>query len=116
LLKIKGKYLPSSFFNLQTVKFTQDKNLIDIQNIKFNKNNKIQSIDEINLNIFNNNDNPSKLSVKRKKKNYSIAGEIFDGTKLVDEILFSKNDIDGGLIGGASLKSDDFIQILASFK
>ncbi len=30
--------------------------------------------------------------------------------------LFSKNDIDGGLIGGASLKSDDFIQILASFK
>ena len=68
LLKIKGKYLPSSFFNLQTVKFTQDKNLIDIQNIKFNKNNKIQSIDEINLNIFNNNDNPSKLSVKRKKK------------------------------------------------
>ncbi len=92
LLKIKGKYLPSSFFNLQTVKFTQDKNLIDIQNIKFNKNNKIQSIDEINLNIFNNNDNPSKLSVKRKKKNYSIAGEIFDGTKLVDEILFSKND------------------------
>jgi len=91
-LKIKGKYLPSSFFNLQTVKFIQDKNFIDIQNIKFNKNNKIQSIDEINLNILNNNDNPSKLSIKRKKKNYSIVSEIFDGTKLVDEILFSKND------------------------
>ena len=77
---------------MQTVKFTQDKNLIDIQNIKFNKNKKIQSIDEINLNIFNNNNNLSKLNIKRKRKNYSIIGEIFDGTKLVDEILFSKTD------------------------
>tara|TARA_B100000989_G_C19525492_1_gene466611 strand:+ start:24 stop:2225 length:2202 start_codon:yes stop_codon:yes gene_type:complete len=91
-LKIKGKYLPSSFFVLKSVKFAQDKNLIDIKNIKFNKSNKIQSIDEISLSIFNNNDNPSKLNIKRKNNNYSIIGEIFDGTKLVDEILFSKNE------------------------
>lgn len=29
--------------------------------------------------------------------------------------LFSKEDVDGGLIGGASLKSSDFIQIITSF-
>ena len=29
--------------------------------------------------------------------------------------LFSQNDIDGGLIGGASLKADDFISIINSF-
>ena len=29
--------------------------------------------------------------------------------------LFSQTDIDGGLIGGASLKAEDFIQIAASF-
>jgi len=30
--------------------------------------------------------------------------------------LFSEKDIDGGLIGGASLKADDFISIINSFK
>ena len=29
--------------------------------------------------------------------------------------LFSQKDIDGGLIGGASLKADDFIAIAKSF-
>ena len=29
--------------------------------------------------------------------------------------LFSQKDIDGGLIGGASLKSDDFLAIINSF-
>jgi triosephosphate isomerase len=29
--------------------------------------------------------------------------------------LFSKPDIDGGLIGGASLTSDDFVSIINSF-
>jgi len=27
--------------------------------------------------------------------------------------IFSKPDVDGGLIGGASLKADDFLQIIA---
>lgn len=29
--------------------------------------------------------------------------------------LFSKEDVDGGLIGGASLKASDFSQIITSF-
>ncbi|MDR2651495.1 MAG: triose-phosphate isomerase, partial [Prevotellaceae bacterium] len=29
--------------------------------------------------------------------------------------LFAQNDIDGGLIGGASLKATDFVQIVNSF-
>ena len=32
------------------------------------------------------------------------------------EELFTQKDIDGGLIGGASLKADDFISIINSFK
>lgn len=31
------------------------------------------------------------------------------------KILFSQKDIDGGLIGGASLKADDFFKIITSF-
>ncbi len=30
--------------------------------------------------------------------------------------LFAQNDVDGGLIGGASLKADDFVKIVNSFK
>jgi triosephosphate isomerase (TIM) len=30
--------------------------------------------------------------------------------------LFSNPDVDGGLIGGASLKADDFIKIINSFQ
>ena len=29
--------------------------------------------------------------------------------------LFSQSDVDGGLIGGASLKSDEFLKIVTSF-
>ena len=29
--------------------------------------------------------------------------------------LFAQKDVDGGLIGGASLKADDFISIINSF-
>jgi Triosephosphate isomerase len=29
--------------------------------------------------------------------------------------LFANKDVDGGLIGGASLKADDFIEIIKSF-
>jgi triosephosphate isomerase len=31
------------------------------------------------------------------------------------KMLFSQNDVDGGLIGGASLKADDFVAIINSF-
>ncbi|MCL4106796.1 UNVERIFIED_CONTAM: hypothetical protein GTU68_048240 [Idotea baltica] len=31
------------------------------------------------------------------------------------EVIFSQSDVDGGLVGGASLKSEDFIQIINAF-
>ncbi len=91
-LKIKGKYSVSKNINLEEIKFIHDKNLIDIQNIKINKNKKIKSIDNIRVSVFNNNDKLSKLDIKKDKENYLINSQIFDGTKLVDEILFSKDE------------------------
>ena len=32
------------------------------------------------------------------------------------EELFANKDVDGGLIGGASLKAEDFMKIVTSFK
>ena len=90
LLELRGNFLNSKNLNLEKIKFIQDKNFIEIQDIKINKNKKIKSIDSIKVNVFNNNDKLSKLDIKKDKKNYLISSQNFDGTKLVDEILFSK--------------------------
>ena len=90
LLELKGNFLNSKNLNLEKIKFIQDKNFIEIQDIKINKNKKIKSIDIIKIHVFNNNDKLSKLDIKKDKKNYLINSQNFDGSKLVDEILFSK--------------------------
>ncbi len=91
LLNIKGRYTYSKFIILENIKFTEDKNFIDIQNLKLNKN-KIKSIDEIKVTIVNNDKKNTKLKIKKIKNNYSIISQVLDGSKLVDEILFSKNE------------------------
>ena len=111
LLNIKGRYTGSKFINLENVKFTEDKNFIDIQNLKLNKNKKIKSIDEIKVTIKNNNKKNTKLEIKKIKNNYSIISQVFDGSKLVDEILFSKEersffDIFDNLNSNISIKID----------
>ena len=91
-LELKGRYSASKNLNLEKIKFINDKNFIDIQNIKINENKKIKSIDNIKVSVFNNNNMLSKLDIKKDKKNYLIDSQIFDGTKLLDEILFSKKE------------------------
>ncbi len=92
LIELKGKYSDTKKTNIEKIKFTHDKNFIDVQNLKINKNMKIKSIDNIKVNVLNNNDKLSKLDIKRDKRNYKINSQVFDGTKLVDEILFPKKD------------------------
>ena len=91
-LELSGKYSASKHANLEKLKFTHDKNFINIQNVKINRNKKIKSIDNIKVSVFNNNDKLSKIDIKKNKKDYVINSQIFDGTKLVDEILFSKEE------------------------
>ena len=91
-LELKGKYSTSRKIDLEKIRFNHDKNLIDIDNIKINSNKKIKSIDNIKVSVFNNNNKLSKLNIKKDKKNYLINSKIFDGTKLVDEILFSEEE------------------------
>ncbi len=91
-LELSGNYSAFNNINLEKIKFTHDKNFINIQNVKINQNKKIKSIDNIKVSIFNNNNKFSKIDIKKNKKDYVINSQIYDGTKLVDEILFSKED------------------------
>ena len=91
-LVVEGVVNNNNSFFINEINFTESKNLIKIKNINLNSKNKIKGIDQIDVDIVNNNDQISQLDIKRKKNNYSINSKIFDGTKILDRILFSKND------------------------
>ena len=124
LININGKYLESKVINLKNIKFVQDKNSIDIHNVNLSKNQKIESVDELKINILNNNNKHNKLKLKKNKNQYFITSKIFDGTKLVDEILFSKkdtnffdlfNNLNSDIsikIDTAYLNSEDYVEFL----
>ena len=110
-LELKGKYSASKNTNLDEIKFIHGKNFIDLQNVKINPNKKIKSIDNLKVSVLNNNEKLSKLDIKKDKKNYIINSQIFDGTKLVDEILLSEEkgnffDLFNNLNSNISIKID----------
>ena len=113
-LKVKGKYLNSKIFDLQNIKFIHNKNLIDINNIKFSKKKKIKSIENIKVNVINNNDKICKLNIKKTKNNYFISSKTFDVSKLVDEILFSKDETNFFNIFD-NLNSEIFVKIDSAY-
>ena len=77
---------------INEIEFAQKENYVNFKNISLNPNKKVKSIDEVNISVQNNNENISKLKIKKNKNNYLIDSDIFDATSLVDEILFSKKD------------------------
>jgi len=77
---------------LNKINFAESKNLIKVKNINLNSKKRLKTIDQIDIDLVNNNDQVSQLNIKRKKSNYSINSETFDGTKILDRILFSKSD------------------------
>ncbi len=77
---------------INEIKFAEKENYVNFKDISLNSNKKVKSIDEINISVQNNNENISKLKIKKNKNNYLIDSDVFDATSLVDEILFSKKD------------------------
>ncbi len=91
-LIVEGVVNKNNSVFLNKINFVESKNLIKVKNINFNSKKKLKRIDQIDIDLLNNNDQNSQLNIKRKKSNYSINSKIFDGTKILDRILFSKSD------------------------
>jgi len=95
---VKSSLIVEGFVNknnsvfLNKINFAESKNFIKVKNINLNSKKKLKRIDQIEVDIVNNNDQNSQLSIKRKKNDYSIYSKIFDGAKILDRILFSKSD------------------------
>ena len=91
-INLNGIIYENKSLLINEIKFAQKENYVNFKNISLNPNKKVKSIDEINISVQNNNENISKLKIKKNKNNYLIDSDIFDATSLVDEILFSKKD------------------------
>ena len=91
-LIVEGVINKNNSVFLNKINFAESKNLIKVKNINLNSKKKLKRIDQINIDLVNNNNQISQLNIKRKKSNYSINSKIFDGTKILDRILFSKSD------------------------
>ncbi len=91
-LIVEGVVNKNNSVFLNKINFAESKNLIKIKNINLNSKKKLKRIDQIDIDLVNNNDQISQLNIKRKKSNYSINSKTFDGTKILDRILFSKGD------------------------
>ncbi len=91
-LIVQGVVNKNNSVFLNKINFAESKNLIQIKNINLNSKKKLKRIDQIEIDLVNNNDQISQLNIKRKKSNYSINSKIFDGTKILDRILFSNSD------------------------
>ena len=91
-LIVEGVVNKNNSVFLNKINFAESKNLIKIKNINLNSKKKLKRIDQIDIDLVNNNDQISQLNIKRKKSNYSINSKIFDGTKILDRILFSKTN------------------------
>ena len=91
-INLNGIIYENKSLLINEIKFAQKENYVNFKNISLNPNKKVKSIDEVNISVQNNNENISKLKIKKNKNNYLIDSDIFDATSLVDEILFSKKD------------------------
>jgi len=91
-LIVEGVINKNNSLFLNKINFKESKNSIKVKNINLNSKKKLKRIDQIDVDLVNNNNQISQLNIKRKKNNYSINSKIFDGTKILDRILFSKSE------------------------
>ena len=82
-------------FHFKKILFNESKNNFLINKLNLTKDFKINYIHLADLDFVNNNKQKNKIFLKRDKKNYLITGEIFDGSKLLEEIL--TGDDEGGI-------------------
>jgi len=93
-LFIDGRIKEKTLF-LRKILFNESKNNFLINKLNLTKDLKINYIDLADLDFVNNNKQKNKILLKRDKKNYLITSEIFDGSKLLEEIL--TGDDEGGI-------------------
>jgi len=93
LILIKGNFKKNNGFNFDLIYLKEKNNTISFKNLNFDKNFKIMNIDGFNFNYLNNKNIKNKLLLKKNSSNYTIEGESFDATKLINKIMNNDENI-----------------------
>ena len=86
-ISIKGYFEKNNKIKFDSIFFKEKNNKILFKNLNLNKNFKILSIDIVDADYLNNRGHRNQLILKRNKSNYTIEGETFDATKLINIIM-----------------------------
>jgi hypothetical protein len=84
---IKGSFKENNPINFNLISLIEKNNTILFKDLNLSKDFKVISMDSFNFNYLNNKNIKNQLFLKRKDSNYNIEGEIFDATKLINEIM-----------------------------
>ena len=86
-ISIKGNFEKNNKIKFDSISFKEKNNKILFKNLNLNKNFKILSIDILDADYLNNKDRRNQIILKRNRLNYTIEGENFDATKLINTIM-----------------------------
>ena len=89
---IKGSIKKNNKTRFDLISLVEKENKIIFKNLNLNKDFKITSIDSFNFNYMNSNNIKNELFMKKDNLSYTIKGETFDATKLINKIMDSKDD------------------------
>jgi len=83
----KGNYETGDEFKFKNINFTDDKNKISIANLHLSKDYKVKDVGNVELNYLNKNKRKNFIKLYKRKNNYELTGDYFDGKSLVDTLL-----------------------------
>ena len=90
-IEIRGIFKKNSSINFDLISLIEKDNTISFKNLNLSKDFKLVSIDSFNFNYLNNRKIKNQVLLKKINSNYSIEGESFDATKLINTIMESDN-------------------------
>ena len=88
---IKGNFENNNAINFELFSLIEKNNIISFKNLNLGNDFKIKNIDNLNLDYLNNKKIKNQLLLKRNNANYTIEGESFDATKLINKIMNNEN-------------------------
>jgi len=91
-ITIKGNFKKNDSINFDLISLISKNNIISFKNLNLNKDFKLTSIDSFKFNYLNNKKIRNQLFLKKSNLNYSIVGESFDATKLINQTMNSEDE------------------------
>ena len=87
LVSINGIFKKNNQLRFNLINLKEKNNEILIKGLDLNKNFMILGIENFNINYMNNKKILNKLNLKKDNSNYTIEGESFDATRIINDIM-----------------------------